>query len=274
MTTELVTTPPQQSQLSAPSRASLANTFEPNTIEEALTLAKILVASRLLPDGVQTPEAAFTLIMMGRELGLAPMRAIRSIHVIKGKPYPSAKLLVALVMRSPVCEYWQMIETTDERAVYETKRRGAIKEVRLEYTIQQAQKAGLTGRDTWKGYAASMLRARASMALCDAVYPDITGGHIAVELADDLEATQTPVTLSAAEVAAKVAEPQELEPLTKDAIVAALAAASSTPEELSATAAELTRQRPTQKDEIRAAFKEVRASKKKVESVEAPAASD
>ena len=70
--------------------------FEPPGIPEAVKLAQILVASRLLPRAISTPEAAVTVIMAGRELGLTAMQSLRSIHIIEGKPTMSADLMVAL----------------------------------------------------------------------------------------------------------------------------------------------------------------------------------
>src|SRR5689334_6301227 len=64
------------------------------------SMAKVLVSSRLLPDSVQTPEAATAIILKGRELNIPPMQAFASINIIKGKPTLSAELMAALVYRA------------------------------------------------------------------------------------------------------------------------------------------------------------------------------
>ena len=88
--------------------------FEPRNIDQALHLAQLLVASRLLPRSVGTPEAAFAIIATGRELGLTAMQALRSIHVIEGKPTLSADLQLALVKtRRDVCQYFMLVESSD-----------------------------------------------------------------------------------------------------------------------------------------------------------------
>lgn len=155
---------------------SSALAFEPADVQSAVNLAKLLVASRLLPRTLATPEAAFTVIMVGRELGLTAMQSIRSIHVIEGKPTMSADLMVALVKRSPVCRYFRIVESTADVATYETLRDGEEKPTRLSWTAKQAREAGLAGKGNWKNFPDAMLRARAAAALCRAVYPDVMLG--------------------------------------------------------------------------------------------------
>ena len=150
--------------------------FEPRDIADAVRLAQILVASRLLPRSIATPEAAFAVICTGRELGLTAMQSLRSIHIIEGKPTMSADLMVALVKRSAACRYFRLVESTAERAVYETARRDDPEPTRLAFTMAEARDAGVAGKDNWRKFPAAMLRARAASALVRAVYPDVLLG--------------------------------------------------------------------------------------------------
>lgn len=171
-------------------------TFEPGSLEEAYRLAKVLVASHLLPRGVQTPEAAFAIIATGRELGLTAMQSLRTIHVIEGKPTLSADLICALVkQRTDVCKFFRLVETTDRIATYETHRIGEPTATRMSFTIEEAKVAGVTGKDNWRKYPAAMLRARAITALARAVYPDLATG-----IYDPDELDRTPVQGGPAEV--------------------------------------------------------------------------
>lgn len=150
--------------------------FQPRTMGEAWKLAQTFHASGLLPRGISSPEAAFTIIATGAELGLSPMASLRSIHVIEGKPVLSAALIAGIVQRRPdLCESFALVESSDTVATYETTRRGQAS-VRMSFTIEQAQRAGLVGKDTWRKYPHAMLRARASAELARAVYPDVVGG--------------------------------------------------------------------------------------------------
>ena len=44
------------------------------------------------------------------------MASLRSIHIIKGKHSLSADLMVALVLKSGLAEYFQMVESTDNES--------------------------------------------------------------------------------------------------------------------------------------------------------------
>jgi hypothetical protein len=153
-----------------------AHAFEPTSVEGGFALAQILVASRLLPRSVNTPEAAFTIIMCGRELGLTAMQSLRAIHVIDGKPTMSADLMLALVKRNDVCVFFRLVQSSADLATYETHRKGEPEPTKMSFTIDEARVAGLTGKDPWKRYPAAMLRARCIAALARAVYPDVMLG--------------------------------------------------------------------------------------------------
>lgn len=178
----------------APVEASRA--FEPANISEGFRLAEILVSSRLLPRGVSSPEAAFAIIASGRELGLTAMQSLRSIHIIEGKPTLSADLVAALCKaRRDVCAWFRLVESTDAVATYETQRVGEPQPTRMSFSIEDARRAGVTGKDPWKKYPSAMLRARCITALARAVYPDLVMG-----VYDPDEVTPEPVNAGPAEV--------------------------------------------------------------------------
>ena len=96
------------------------------------------------------------------------MASLRSVHIIEGKHSLSADLMVALVLKSGLAEYFQLVETTDKICTYETKRRDAPQPQRLSYAIEQAEKADLlkpsrSGKLTaWQKMPKQMLRASAA----------------------------------------------------------------------------------------------------------------
>lgn len=152
--------------------------FSPQGMEQGMACARMLAASTLMPEALRgKPSDIFVILMTGHELDISPMQAIRSINVIKGKAVMSSDLMAALVQRrSSVCEYFRLVESTPERATYETKRRGHPEPVRLSYTLAEAKAAGLLGKDNWRNHGTAMLRARSSGALARAVYPDLVHG--------------------------------------------------------------------------------------------------
>lgn len=151
-------------------------TISAQPLADVERLATMLAKSRLLPPDLIGKEADIAVtVMAGHELGLAPMAALRGIHVVKGKPVLSADTMVAIALSSGAADYFTCIETTGRSATYETKRRGSPHPVRLTFTIEQAAAAGLNGGN-WKAYPDAMLRARAKAALARDVYPDALAG--------------------------------------------------------------------------------------------------
>lgn len=152
--------------------------FEPNDMNQAMGMAKTLYESGLLP-GIKSPQAAFTIIVTGRELGLTAMQSLRGIHIINGKPCLSADLIVALCKsRGDVCTYFRMVHSDATYAEYTTLRQGDPEPTTLRFTIEQAKRANLLVKQdsNWQKYPEAMLRARCISALARAVYPDLAMG--------------------------------------------------------------------------------------------------
>lgn len=233
--------------------------YEPTTLAEALGLAERLSKSGLVPDALKNkPQDVLVIVMTGHELGLGTMQSLRSISVVNGKAIISADLAVSLAKKHPECLYFRLVESTSERATYETERKGEGK-TRMDWTMKQAAEAGLVGRGPWKTYPAAMLRARCGMALARAVFPDallgvydpdeaqdMKGGRpaaVAVEInALPATATQTPAPQpeDAALVDATPAPAPQASP--EDALVAELVAAvhsANTLRDLRATGAKI-----------------------------------
>lgn len=151
----------------------------PSSLAQVQRLADVVAASGLY--GVKSAEEAMIRMMTGMELGLSAMQSIRGVYVIETqgvrRPSLAADMMVGVVkMRGDTCSYFRLIESSDTIATYETQRRGEPQPVKLSYTIQQANTAGLTGKGTWKAHPAAMLRARCSSALARIVYPDLVNG--------------------------------------------------------------------------------------------------
>jgi hypothetical protein len=148
--------------------------FEPRDFSELERLAKRCIDSRLFK--VASPDAALVIMLTGASLGLSPVAALRGIHVIEGKSVLSSDLLVAVVLKSGQCLRWTVAETTDERCVIETHRKGQQAPYRHTWTIAMARKAGLASKGNWNTYPAAMLRARCSSEIARIVYPDVMFG--------------------------------------------------------------------------------------------------
>jgi hypothetical protein len=137
--------------------------------------ASELVKSGFLPRAVNTPEKAMAIIQTGKELGLGPMQSLRSIHIIEGKPTMSADLIAGLALAKLPGSVLRVVESSDKKCVIEAGRSGQ-KLTPFEYTMADAQRAGLAGKDNWKKHPRAMLRARAITEAARAIFPDTCVG--------------------------------------------------------------------------------------------------
>lgn len=156
--------------------------IKPRDVAEARDFAMLVAQSAMLQPSLRgRPEDVFAIMLAGMELGLGPMQALRSISIIQGRPAMNAELMVGLAKQNPRCKYFRLVESTNERAVYETLQEGSPEPERSEYTMDDARREGLANKDNWKRMPAQMLRARASSALARLAYQDSVLGIVARE---------------------------------------------------------------------------------------------
>lgn len=163
--------------------------LEPIDSSGAWKLAGLLHNSRLFTS-FGTAEAILAVILRGRSLGIDAVTSLANFHVIEGKTVMHAALVVGLVLRSGKAEHFELIKTTDEEAIWVTRRKGSTREVEMSWSVKDALNAGLlvgtpenacgvskSGKPSnWDKYRRTMLRWRAAVELARAVYPDITTG--------------------------------------------------------------------------------------------------
>ncbi len=156
---------------------SKALAIVPKSLTEVSSLADTLAKSTLLPEALRGKQADIVVsILAGQELGLAPMAAIRGVHVVQGKPLLSADTMVGLVLASGLCEYFICVEETDASVTYETKRKGAPKPQRCTWTVEDTKRAGLQTKDNWRTHTRQMMKARCKSILARDAYPDVLAG--------------------------------------------------------------------------------------------------
>jgi len=152
-------------------------------------LGKMFYASGMFPD-LKSEAQAMVKVMVGKELNLPPFASITGIHVVLGKPVIGANLIATMIANHPKYAY-RIAKSTKEICeinFYESTAK-VMNETTLvgtsSFTIQEAQEAGLLGKDIWKKYAADMLFARAISRGAKRYAPGIFGGA-AVYTPDEL----------------------------------------------------------------------------------------
>lgn len=156
---------------------------EVKVLDEAYTLASKICQTTIVPKQYQNrPMDASVAIMWGASLGLGCMASLQNIAVINGMPTLWGDALVALVRKSDLCEYI-VCEYDDEKNIstVKTKRRGQPEEV-ARYSLADAERAGLTSKDSYKNHPKRMLQARARSHLLRDVYPDLIKGFQVYEV--------------------------------------------------------------------------------------------
>ena len=161
----------------------------PTALDERVKFAQLLARASLLPTAYRDKPANVLLAMEYADaLGLSPIAAIQGIHVVDGKPTASAQLIGALIrraghrMRVTVAPDGQsaraeIVRSDDPDFVFVS-----------EWTMARAEAAGLTGKGTWKQYAANMLKARAITEVGRDACPEVLAGvpYTPEELGDDV----------------------------------------------------------------------------------------
>ena len=176
-----VSAAPTSTQIAEAAPVEWERGLEPRSMNDAVRLSQRLFDSQMFA-GYGMPQAILGTILLGRELGLPAMAALRSVHVIEGKHSLSADLMVALVLKSGLAEYFQLVESTDKICTFSTHRKGAPEPTTLSYTIEQAEQAGLLfqrpGKQPgpWHKIPKQMLRARCKSELARLEYPDLLAG--------------------------------------------------------------------------------------------------
>lgn len=140
------------------------------------------------------PQEIFAVFLMGRELGIPPMRSLQLFDVIDGRTSPRAELLTLLATRAG-----HKIEgdANAEQATVRGTRGDTGAEMVVTVTLEEMSKVQqkgkpLTQKKVWLEYPADMLWARAVSRLVRRLCPDVLAGSLAAYATSE----ELPETLS------------------------------------------------------------------------------
>lgn len=145
----------------------------PTTFDGMMKQADVLAKSGLLPQTVKTGAAAAAIMLAGRELGIPPMQAFRTIYVVKGNVSLSAQLMAALIIKAG--HSYELLENSNTRCSIKFTRRGGATYTH-EFTIDDAKRAELVNGDNWRKYPKAMLWSRCMSSGARAFMPDVIMG--------------------------------------------------------------------------------------------------
>lgn len=129
-------------------------------MNDKMQYAQALAQASLLPKQYQrNPGNVLLAVELGESLGIPPIQAINTVHVIEGKPSASSGLISALVRRAG---HTLRVKGNDQSATAEIVRSDDPDfTYSVTWDMGRARNAGVTGKDNWKKYPAAMLKARA-----------------------------------------------------------------------------------------------------------------
>ena len=144
-------------------------------MESAYKMCGVLSKSDLVPRNYRgKPENVFLAYIAGQPFGWDVTMAMRSFHIIEGTPSLKPEIQLALVRQAG---HSVSVKTSSVDAVILVGKRqdtGDVAEVG--YTIEDAKRAGLVGKGSWKTYPEDMLFARAVSRLCRRLFQDVLLG--------------------------------------------------------------------------------------------------
>ncbi len=179
---------------SAPLAREEINPFalQPGSLADLYDLSLAMHRSGVYSN-MPTPEAIMAVILEANERRVPAGTALRNAYFVPGTDRRPAKIgwsagyIAGLVVTSAVCEYFELVpEKCDEtQAVVRFKRRGRPGG-EFSYTIEDARRQGLLGKDAWGKFTKNMLRAAAIREAARAFFFDVVAGvHMPDELRED-----------------------------------------------------------------------------------------
>ncbi len=125
-------------------------------VSDIREMAKAVVASKLFP--VKNEAEAFTLMMIAQAEGCHPIQAMQRYDIIQGRPAKKAQAMLSDFQMAGGKVTWH--ERSDAACEAEFTGPGLSQPVRVRWTMDDARRAGLTGKENYKKYPRQMLSAR------------------------------------------------------------------------------------------------------------------
>lgn len=135
-------------------------------------LAQIAVKSGNYPN--MNEMTMINMMMSARDLGISPYKALNGgFYVVNGKISMSTSLMTDRIRKEG--HSVKITEWTSKKCIIIGIRKDNQDSVKIEFTWEDAQAAGLTNSQTWKRYPKAMLYNRAMSMLARVLFPDVVG---------------------------------------------------------------------------------------------------
>ena len=151
-------------------------------VDQISVMASAVAKSGLF--GVKTADQAMALMLIAQAEGMHPAIAARDYHVIQGRPALKTDAMLARFQSAGGKVNWETYTDDQVTGQFSHPQGGSIS---ITWTIEQARKIGLAGKDNWRNYPRAMLRARCISEGIRTVYPGCVVGTYSVEEVQDFD---------------------------------------------------------------------------------------
>lgn len=122
---------------------------------EMTKMASVVANSRMF--GFKTQDEALAIMLLCQGEGLHPAVAMRDYHVISGRPSMKADAMLARFQTAGGAVKWTKYGEDAVSGVFSHPQGGSVE---ITWTMEQAKRANLSGKEVWKSHPRAMLRAR------------------------------------------------------------------------------------------------------------------
>lgn len=159
----------------------MSNELATYKLSDMQVMAEAVARSGLF--GMKSPDQALALMLVAQSENQHPATITQDYDIIQGKACRKTHSVMARFQQMGGKVEWHNLTDSIADATFSHPAGGSL---RIEWTIEQARKAGLTNKDNWKNYPRAMLRARVIAEAVRAVYPAAIGGMLIAEEAADM----------------------------------------------------------------------------------------
>lgn len=146
------------------------------TFQEVEKMSHVIVKSGLF--GMKDPSQAMALMFLCQAEGLHPMIAVRDYHIIQGRPALKADAALARFQAAGGRVEWHTVTDKQCKATFSHPQGGTVT---LDWDLDQAKRAGISGKDVFQKYPRAMLRARVISEAIRTVFPQVLNGQYVPE---------------------------------------------------------------------------------------------
>ena len=165
-----------------------AMTVQQLPLRDIERMGAVMASSKMF--GFKTIEEAVALMLIAQAEGNHPAKAAQEYHVIQGRPALKADAMLARFQAAKGVVEWE--ELTDEVvSAYFSHPTACPKPIKVEWTMERAKNAQLTGKDNWRKYPRQMLKARVISEGVRMTYPGVAVGLYTPEEVEQFDDDRT-----------------------------------------------------------------------------------